>query len=316
MVGLRTPDLSVVIAAHAPDPARFRRVLVALAAAVTAACPRTVEVVVVRNCGPAIDGDVLATGPALTLIDEDRPGIAWARAAGISASGGAYIVFVDDDTLLDRDYLGEAFNYASAAPQVGVFGGRIAGEFSKPPVRAVRPALPFLALRDLGGGEKRVLAGDEPTFDVPGAGMVLRRDVALAFRDMVQTGQLAGIGRTGANLSSGDDTVCCMIARRMGLSLAYVPQLHLTHVIPDARLDPAYLRRLVRNIGASAARIDALFHGPEGLRVLSRPQIAVRTVAHVLRNGVTGGMITSGWHVGYREQALQEMTLPPEGTRS
>jgi GT2 family glycosyltransferase len=296
--------LSVVIAAHAPDPDRFRRVLSALR---TAARAGDVETIVVRNGGPAIPDDVLSAGPRITLVEEDRLGIAWARATGIGAARGAYIVFVDDDTVLDEDYLSEARRFAAANPSVGIFGGRIVGEFASPPARSISAALPFLALRDLGPQEKRVAAQAEPGFDVPGAGMVLRRDIALAFARMVEDGTLAGIGRTGNSLASGDDTACCLIARRMGLELAYVPALRLTHIIPKGRLEPDYLRRLVHGIGGSAARLDVLFGGTKTLRILSRPQLLARRAVHIARHGMTGGLITSAWHVGYREQALREM---------
>lgn len=299
------PLLSVVIAAHSPEPARFLRVLEALAVAVAAT--EDAQVVVVRNGGSPLPGDALAAGPTLTVIDEERPGIIWARATGIGASVGRYIVFIDDDTMPAEDYLKEAGNFALAHPDTGVFGGRIEGEFVTPPSAAIWPALPFLALRDLGRYEKHVEAKNESNFDVPGAGMVLKREVALAFRDMAESGRLSGIGRTGASLASGDDTVCCRLARRMGFSLAYAPQLRLTHIIPNARLEPSYLRQLARGIGASAARIDALFDGPQGLRVLSQSQFLARVAVHLLRNGIAGGLITSAWHAGYREEALHRL---------
>lgn len=301
------PEFSVVIASHTSDPVRFARVLSALKRAVQHA--GSTETLVVRNGGPAIPQEVLVAGPPLTLLDEERLGIAWARAAGIGASQGRYIVFVDDDNVVDDAYLTNIRAFIRSSPSVGVFGGRIDGEFAVAPHPAIKPALPFLALRDLGKHKKEVLPAVEPSFDVPGAGMVLRRDVALAFCAMVEDGNLAGIGRAGGSLASCDDTACCLIARRMGLSLAYVPELCLTHIIPETRLEPVYLRRLVRSIGASAARLDAVFYGPESLRVLSYPQLLARIAVHVARSGVTGGLITSGWHVGYREQALRELDV-------
>lgn len=291
-----------MIAAHAPEPARFRRVLAAIRRAADGA--GQTEIILVRNGGPEIAADLLAAAQPLKLVEEERLGIAFARAAGISASHGEMICFIDDDTVAAADYLIEARSFAKTAPEVGVFGGLIEGEFARPPDPALKPVLAFLALRNLGAEEKRVAPGAEPGFDVPGAGMVLRREVALAFRDMVEEGRLAGIGRAGASLASGDDTVCCRLARRMGFSLAYTPRLRLTHIIPKTRIDPAYLSRLVRGIGASAARVDALFGGP--VRILSMPQLWARVAVHVLRNGFVAGRITSGWHAGYREQALRE----------
>src|SRR5690606_36429772 len=118
-----------------------------------------------------------------------------ARSAGIAASSGHLIVFVEDDNVLAEAYLVRAMYFADASPRIGVFGGRIVGDFDVPPPPKIRPALPFLALRDLGDEEIHVSWDARPDFDVPGAGMALRRDVALAFHDWVQAGRLAGIGR-------------------------------------------------------------------------------------------------------------------------
>lgn len=266
------------------------------------------ELIIVQNRGTEISPAVLAHAASHTFIKEDRLGVAFARAAGIRVARGPLILFIDDDTIVADNYLIMGQRFAASNPDIGVFGGRIRGEFERTPEAWKRPLLSFLALREL-EGEKKVASEDEPSFDVPGAGMFLRCEVAQEFARMVEAGLLSGVGRVGTALTSGDDTACCMISRRQGLGLAYVEGLGLTHVIPPCRLETDYLRRVAHDIGKSSARLDSIFYGADSLKIKSNLQIGWRYAAHVLRNGLRAGLISAGWHVGYRRQALAERDL-------
>ena len=298
--------LSIVIAAHSPEPNRFARVLKALNKARQAALPSGTELIVVRNAGDAIPPEILLLGGTYRVINEDRLGIAYARSTGIMAAQGNVILFIDDDTLPAPDFITKGLAFAAAHPEAGVFGGRISGEFQKEPPAWTQPLHGYLALRDLGHGSRIVSKDEDPHFDVPGAGMFLMRSVAEAFSAMVESGRLAGIGRAGSTLASGDDTACCLIARQQGLALGYCGGLELVHVIPAARLTPEYLSRIVFNIGRSAAKLDAIFKGTEALVVRPRWQMTARHAVHLLRNGPRAGRISVRWHEGYRAQAIEE----------
>lgn len=306
MTAASAPALSVVIAAHSPDPLRFARVLTALRDARRAAEPRTIELIVVRNAGEEITPAVLELGGTCRLIEEDRLGIAYARSSGIQAARSERILFIDDDTVTAPDYLVNGLAFAAAHPEAGVFGGRIRGEFAHEPPTWTRPLHGYLALRDLGTQSRVVRFDEDLHFDVPGAGMFLVRSVAEAFSAMVEDGRLDGIGRSGSELASGDDTACCLIARRQGLALAYCGTLDLVHIIPAARLSPDYFARIVFNIGRSAAKLDAIFNGADTLVVRSAWQIAARRAIHMLRHGLRAGRISVRWHEGYRVQAIAE----------
>jgi hypothetical protein len=104
-----------------------------------------------------------------------------------------------------------------------------------------------------------------------------------------------------------------MIARRIGYALGYAPRLKLRHIMPARRVRADYLAGLVKAIGGSAAKLDAIFDGPETLRVSGPAQLLARYAVHMIRHGIRTGRITAGWHAGYRQQALRERqrsTLP------
>lgn len=309
-------DVSVIIGVHNPDGQRFGRVLAGLKRAIDAAGHEgiTSELIVVRNGGNELPADSFFDAPDYRLMSEDRLGLAYARCAGLKAAAAALCVFIDDDTVVDADYLIEGVRHARAYPNDGVFGGRVVGAFAVPPAPWMTPLLPFLAIRDLGDGLKRVGPQDETSFDVPGAGMFLHTTVGRAFADMVDSGALEGIGRAGSSLASGDDTACCLIARRLGLALAYVPALRITHLIPAARLEPAYLARIVLGIGRSAAKLDRIFKGPDAVLVRSPVAILARRAVHIARHGWRAGRITVLWHVGYRAQAIEERARLPRSS--
>ena len=77
-----------------------------------------------------------------------------------------------------------------------------------------------------------------------GAGMAVRRSayaayVAAAAQDPVR----AALGRRGIDLASGEDNDIVMSLLEQGLTVAYLPELRLEHLIPARRLTADYLAR-------------------------------------------------------------------------
>lgn len=63
--------------------------------------------------------------------------------------------------------------------------------------------------------------------------------VAAAANDPVR----AALGRRGIDLASGEDNDIVMSLLEQGLTVAYLPELRLEHLIPARRLTPDYLAR-------------------------------------------------------------------------
>ncbi|MDD9908820.1 MAG: glycosyltransferase [Ahrensia sp.] len=289
--------LAAIVCTHSPPSERLVRVLRALSRS-----REFDEIVIVRNGGAKLDTGAFQDIPQLKWIEEEKLGLVYARAAGIRASNSQLVAFVDDDNVVDEAYSHEAKRFWIENRQLGVFGGRITGSFERRPAIWKRPALPFLGLRDLGSEAIIVASSDKPNFDVPGAGFVVRRDVADHFADAIANGHLGGLGRRGADLASGDDTAICRLARQMGASLGYTPSLHLTHIIPGARTEFRYLVALIERIGRSAAKLDEIFESRRTVPSVSG--LVFRHLYHLIRHGPIG-WATAGWHRGYRSQSAK-----------
>src|ERR1035438_5116222 len=122
----------------------------------------------------------------------------------------------------------------------------------------------LLAVRDL--GEAELLAASfrpdgsaqkqYPLCAPIGAGMVLRREAALAWAEGGERDpNRLRLDPTGPDLVSGGDNDIVMTVLEHGWSVGYFPSLTLSHMIPSARLDPRYLARLNRAIQRSWVQV-------------------------------------------------------------
>ncbi len=240
--------ISVIIPAHNPDPVRLQRVLKALQ--VQTLANSDWEVLLVDSASePALQPeDLIKILPQLQVLRLSVPGLTTARLAGVSQARGEFVVFVDDDNEISRDYLELAVGFMNKHPQVAALGGRIVGEFPEGTPRWVHDFQDNLAIRDFG---KTTLVADcsydqygkiiYPEFAPVGAGVVLRKQQLLEFAE--ETGQKMD-DRTGASLSSSGDNDIIFFLLIRGWQVSYFPALSLTHIIPAARTTRNYLARL------------------------------------------------------------------------
>lgn len=183
---------------------------------------------------------------------EPQLGLTNARLRGMSVARGALYVFVDDDTILQADYLEEALKIGSRYPFLGAWGGTNKPEFESTPADWTREYWGWLSIREVKGE----IWCNSPIFDFAqpsGAGLCLRSCVADVYRQEVAQDKVRKrLGRTGNSLLSGEDGDMIHTSLRKQLGWGVFPQLVLTHVIPAHRLTEEYLLRLVRGITASA----------------------------------------------------------------
>jgi glycosyltransferase involved in cell wall biosynthesis len=248
---------SVVICTRNPKPSVFDRVLESLAAQTIPASEW--ELVIVDNGSiPAVSTPTRPGLRAARVVVEPRPGLTYARIQGIRESRGDVIVFVDDDNLLDPDYLETALGVAEAFPRIGVFGGRISGHFATSPPEWLLPFLSHLAVIDLAHDEWSNLADDRAVLPC-GAGLCVRRSAAHAWAAAVAGDpRRLVLGRSGERTLACEDTDLVLTCLDHGHGSGRFRALHLTHVIPASRLDFGYNLRLAGDIGWSWGRLQAL----------------------------------------------------------
>ncbi len=186
-------------------------------------------------------------------LREETLGLTAARLCGIREASNDILVFVDDDNVLDADYLKNTLKILENNPKLGAIGGKSIPEFEIEPEDWVKQFSVCLALRDLGNEPKiyfrqnpiNTLTNDYPPFAPIGAGLVIQKEIAEAYAKLVaQDRSRLTLGRTGKKLISGEDNDIVLTLLEAGWGVGYFPELKLTHLITANRTTKNYLARL------------------------------------------------------------------------
>jgi glycosyltransferase involved in cell wall biosynthesis len=203
--------------------------------------------VVANQCTDATGAvvDAAAARLPIRLVHERCLGLSYARNTAVAAATGDYILWIDDDVLVDPEWLAEYAAAVSANPEMAFFGGPIRPWFPAPPPRWLTAALPSvgnaLSLLDY-GSDPIALEGDRLPF---GANFAIRTDV--------QRRHLYNplLGRRGTRLRSGEETAVLARVLAEGGRGMWVPGAALRHFVSAERQTRRYLRRYYFHNGAS-----------------------------------------------------------------
>ncbi len=270
MQAMPAMKFSVVIPTHNPRTDFLERTLAALQ---NQDLPREMwELVIIDNRSEIpVEGRFnLDWHPCSRVLVENKLGLTAARVCAIANTSGEIIVFVDDDNLLAENYLSTLAQLASRHSSIGVFGsGTTVPEFEVPPPDDLLPYTNRLALRS--STETRWSNLRDYGCTPWGAGMAIRREVALEFQRIVTTDpRIELLGRSGASLSSAEDLSICDASIMLGLGNGVFPELKLTHLIAKSRLTHAYIHALVEAQAASLVLFEALSGRPLSTHELDR----------------------------------------------
>ena len=245
--------LSVIICAHNPRLNYLRRVLDALRAQTLPL--EQWELLLVDNASrePLASRVDLSWHPLASHIHESALGLTPARLRGMSAARAPVLVFVDDDNVLQREYLTRARSIADETPNLGAWGGNIRPEFESPPPEWTRPYWKFLANREVPQDCVARSRAYDPASTPFGAGMCVRREVAERYREQLLKSPLRrSLDRKGQSLASAGDIDLALTACEMGMDAGVFARLELIHLIPPERLTEDYLLRLCRSLAMSS----------------------------------------------------------------
>jgi glycosyltransferase involved in cell wall biosynthesis len=270
---------------------------------------------VVRDLVGAGQGDPGQGGPPLRYVAEPRPGLSWARNAGIAAARGEIIAFLDDDEEPDRHWLAGLATGFARGDDIGCVSGLVV------PARLDTPAQELF--ERLGGHCKgrgcspAVFSGrgpQSPLYPLPpfgvGANMAFRR-AALA-----RIGGFDNALGAGTPTCAGEDTLALTLLLLSGYRVAYEPAALMRH---DHREDLGGLRRQLHGygIGLTAYYTALLRHRPAALAGLLR---LIPAAAGYLRDGT--GQASPGPAAapvlprGFRRQRWWMLTGPAAYLRS
>jgi hypothetical protein len=240
--------ISAIICTHNPRRNYLERVLEALRAQTLSRDQW--ELLVIDNASSRVlanDWDI-TWHPFARHIREDELGLTPARLRGITEATGDLLIFIDDDNLVDSDYLETAIYIGREYPFLGAWGGTIKGEFEADPKPWIEPLLKYLAIREF--SDPLWSNNPEDWRAQPcGAGLCVRRSVAITYAEQLDLNPTRRrLDRIGPNLSSCGDSDLIQTSCDVGQGFGNFPQLRLTHLIPKSRMQPGYLIKLMQGI--------------------------------------------------------------------
>jgi glycosyltransferase involved in cell wall biosynthesis len=250
------PTISVIVCTHNPRCDYLDKVLMALKCQTLPA--EQWELLLIDNASnqPLSSVIELSWHPNARHIREEQLGLTPARLRGIKEAVAETLVFVDDDNVLDTDYLEVALQISKDWPILGAWGGHIRADFEEIPPDWTKPYWKFLGIREVEQDKWSNLLHQYETTPC-GAGICVRKFVAEKYVDLVlNNSKRASLDRKGKLLTSGGDSDLAFTACDIGLGTGQFVSLKLTHLMPATRLQEEYLIRLFEGMTYSHTILD------------------------------------------------------------
>jgi glycosyltransferase involved in cell wall biosynthesis len=188
---------------------------------------------------------------ATRYFREEEPGLTRARLRGIAEAKGELLIFVDDDNVLDPDFLAAALQLHAEWPQIGAWSGQCLPEFDVTPPEWTERYWGNLVIRRFDRDRWSNLPLEPETMPC-GAGLCVRRAVAKHYWKLHERGARNFLlDRVGTSLISGGDNDLAACACELDLGVGVFTRLRLKHLIPSGRLTEDYLLRLTEGIAFS-----------------------------------------------------------------
>lgn len=174
---------------------------------------------------------------------EITAGLSHARNRGIREAHGEWLVFLDDDSMVEPDYIAQLDKWLREYPHIGAFGGAIEPFFEEEEPKWLSPwAMGFVSAIDLGN---EIKSFDKDKYPI-GANMGISRKVI----DQVG-GFNTALGRTKDLLLGGEEKDIFMRIRNAGYPVLYFPNIKLKHCIPMRRTTNEFIQKLGYGVGVS-----------------------------------------------------------------
>lgn len=225
------------------------------------------EIVVVDNSDESSAREVVQQFAAISpfptrFVEAHPPNISVARNAGVAASRGEAVAFLDDDQEISRGWLAAVAGALRDLPHDAFFGS-VHPDFETPAQASARARQLFSRTLNAPRGAELIAYGPQKT-----------RTIALATNNSVF--RRAALPRDGRvfDLAFGNgggedyDLICRM--QRDGCRFGWLPDARAHEFVPASRCDAAYLRRRFFAGGQAYAAAVA--------NASSRPQLARWTI--------------------------------------
>lgn len=205
-----------------------------------------------------------------------------------------WLLFTDDDVIVEPDWLQEFVLSSRRNPDAGAIGGRVDPWFVQEPDHMLCEAFPALAQGfcgiDLGPEEHAVPKGT----DLVGANFAIRIDSARRQFN-------PNLGPKGSNPVGGEEIAYQNALRDAGLNVIWAPRMRLKHYVDPKRMSLDYLQKFYMNVG----RHEVILHGvPKGAKLGGVPRwllgLYLKHSMRRLRSVIAGNALEA--HKALRQQ--------------
>jgi len=175
---------------------------------------------------------------------EEHQGLSHARNRGIKESVGDVLVYVDDDALVNKEYLQTYADFFAQHPEIDAAGGPIIPQYETEEPSWMSPIIKALltGYKYLGDQPKEF-----PKSDYPGGGNAAYRTSVFEKVGLFNV----ELGRKGDSLVGAEEKDIFDKITSLGMRFYYLPNAILYHLIPEKKLSQDYLNRLSFSIGKS-----------------------------------------------------------------
>lgn len=175
---------------------------------------------------------------------ETQQGLSFARNRGIQESRGDTLVFLDDDSYIQPNYLINLQHQLEVCPDADAFGGKIDPVFEsgEAPKWLSKWNYSWVSAIDMGD---KVCQFKGKAFPI-GANMGISKSM-LSKIGVFNT----ELGRSKKNLMGGEEKDLFERIRQQGGNIYYFPDVAVQHVIPPSRTTIDYVKRLGEGVGMS-----------------------------------------------------------------
>ncbi len=174
---------------------------------------------------------------------ETKQGLSYARNRAIIESTGDWLIFIDDDAIMEPDYLINLFHNIDQHPNGVAFGGKIIPQFEgKEPEWISKWSYKWISALDLGD---RIRIFGKNGYPI-GANMGIKR----TFLDKCGNFN-PNLGRSKDNLLGGEGKDLFNRVKALGGRIYYFPDIVVNHIIPSDHTTVDFIAQIAKGIGKS-----------------------------------------------------------------
>ena len=238
---------SIIVCTYNPPKKRLENVLKSILKQEIFSC----EIIVIDNNSTNTEPENVVKklnaeyNDSIILIKEKKQGLAFARLCGVKSSKGDWIVFVDDDNLIDENYIKNLKEIQSKIADCDCWGPGTINVTLEGPVDSFikKYCKSYFQQRQI-KGSPHDKSKKWKEFYPTGSGMCVKRNSFLSYAKKFEDGKINLTGRKLTELSSGEDAQIIFSCIQDGKKVGASENLKLNHIINFERCNLTYLKKL------------------------------------------------------------------------